>query len=317
MTLAYVFPGQGSQSVGMLADVAGQWPQIGATFAEAADVLGTDLWALSQQGPDEALADTRVTQPLVFTADIAVLRVLQAAGAPAPDVVAGHSLGEFAALVASGAMSFADALALVQTRATLMAAAVPDGEGGMAALLGMDDAAVIELCQEFTGERIVEAVNFNAPGQVAISGHVDALQSVVSVARERGAKKAVMLPVSVPNHSSLMRAAGESLATAIDAIDWQMPSVPLLQNASASAPADLTALLASLREHVYNPVQWTRTVMAMREAHGVDTLVEVGPGKVLSGLGKRIDRSLTLLSTESPAAIENVRALSASENNQI
>ena len=320
MSVAVVFPGQGSQGVGMLAGLAAAEPLVGETFAEAHEVLGTDLWALAQGGPAEALADTRVTQPLMFVAGIAVWRVLRANGCPMPAAVAGHSLGEFAALVATEAVPFADALRLVGRRAALMAEAVPDGEGGMAALIGMDDDAVVALCEETAaalgGERVVEAVNFNAPGQVAISGHVDALERAVADARGKGARKALMLPVSVPNHSSLMRGAGEALAEAIDALAWSMPVVPLVQNEPATAPGSLEELLERLRRHVYSPVRWTRCVETLRDVHGATSIIEAGPGKVLAGLGKRIDRALPTLPVESPetlaAALEAAASAAAS-----
>lgn len=309
MAFAVVFPGQGAQSVGMLAELAAEHAIVQQSFAEASEVLGKDLWALSQQGPAELLSDTRITQPLMFTAGVAVWRVLSESGLPTPAAFAGHSLGEFAALVASGSLSFADGLTLVKRRAELMADAVPEGEGGMAALIGLDDQTVIELCESVTGERISEAVNFNAPGQVAISGHLDALQKTLDAASEKGCRRAMMLAVSVPNHSSLMKAAGEELAGTIDSLSFSEPGAPLLQNATAAAPADLESLLGHLRAHVYNPVYWTRTVEALRDVHGVDTIIEAGPGKVLAGLGKRIDRSLTMLPVESPATL--AKALTA------
>lgn len=303
MTVAVVFPGQGSQSVGMLAELANEHDQVGATFAEAAEHLGIDLWVLSQEGPADKLSDTRITQPLMFTAGVAVWRVLQAQGLPMPAAMAGHSLGEFAAMVASGSLSFIDGLALVQQRATLMAAAVPEGEGGMAALLGMDDDAVVQLCASVTGERVSEAVNFNAPGQVAISGHLDALERTLVAAKEQGCRRAMMLAVSVPNHSSLMQGAGQELAKVIDSLTFQMPQVPLIQNATAKAAADLDELLGHLKTHVYNPVYWTRTVQTLRDEHAVDLIIEVGPGKVLTGLSKRIDRALPTLPVDSPATL--------------
>lgn len=304
MSVAVVFPGQGSQSTGMLAGLAAEYPVIGETFSECADVLGTDLWALAQTGPDAALSDTRVTQPLMFTSGVAVWRVLQQAGLAAPAALAGHSLGEFAALVAADSLSFTDALGLVKRRSMLMAEAVPEGEGGMAALIGMDDEAVIALCEKITGARIVEAVNFNAPGQVAISGHLDALEQVVAVAREHGARKAIMLAVSVPNHSSLMRTAGAALATSIDALEFQEPRLPLLQNATARPADSLSSMLDTLKTHVHNPVRWTQTIQALRDSYGVNTIIEAGPGKVLTGLCKRIDRTLQGICVDSPESLE-------------
>ncbi|MFT5893212.1 MAG: [acyl-carrier-protein] S-malonyltransferase [bacterium] len=300
MTIAVVFPGQGSQSVGMLADLAAEHSVVQSTFAEASESLGLDLWSLAQTGSKEALADTRITQPLMFTSSVAVWRVLQEAGLPLPTAFAGHSLGEFAAMVAAQMLSFEDGIKLVQRRAELMAVAVPEGEGGMAALIGMDDAAVVELCESITGVRISEAVNFNAPGQVAISGHLDALEATLIKAREQGCRKALMLAVSVPNHSSLMRPAGIELAKTIDGIKWAAPSRPLLQNATAAAAADLPTLLTHLKAHVHSPVYWTRTVESLRDNHGITTVIEAGPGKVLTGLAKRIDRSLPTLPVDSP-----------------
>ncbi|MFT6305285.1 MAG: [acyl-carrier-protein] S-malonyltransferase [Halioglobus sp.] len=251
----------------------------------------------------------------MFTSGVAVWRVLQEAGLPLPTAFAGHSLGEFAAMVAAQMLSFEDGIKLVQRRAELMAVAVPEGEGGMAALIGMEDAAVVELCESITGERISEAVNFNAPGQVAISGHLDALEATLIKAREQGCRKALMLAVSVPNHSSLMRPAGIELATTIDSIDWAEPSRPLLQNATAAAAPDLPTLLTHLKAHVYNPVYWTRTIESLRDNHGIITVIEAGPGKVLTGLAKRIDRSLPTLPVDSPenlaAAMDAVTAATA------
>jgi len=306
MNFAVVFPGQGSQSVGMLKALSDAYTAVGDTFAEAADILGKDYWALAQNGTDAELADTRVTQPLMFIGGIAVWRALSQAGLPTPSAIAGHSLGEFSGLVASGALDYSDGLTLVNQRAQLMSTAVPVGEGGMAALIGMDDEDVIAVCKETTGDRIVEAVNFNAPGQVAISGHIDALEKTVVLAKERGARKAIMLPVSVPNHSSLMTDAGMKLAETINSIQWRAPSIPLIQNAQAAAPTNVDAMLASLREHVFSPVQWTRTVQSLRDTFEVSTIVESGPGKVLSGLGKRIDRSLTNMPCETPEALQAV-----------
>ncbi|MEE9319910.1 MAG: ACP S-malonyltransferase [Granulosicoccus sp.] len=316
MTFAVVFPGQGSQSVGMLAELAAEYPVVGETFAEAADALGTDLWAISRDGPAEVLADTRVTQPLMFTSGVALWRALIAAGLPQPAVVAGHSLGEFSAMVAAGALSFSDGLAVVQRRAELMATAVAEGEGGMAALIGMDDEAVVELCQSLSGERVVEAVNFNAPGQVAISGHLDALEKVMEAARGKGARKAIMLAVSVPNHSSLMQPAGAQLATFLDTIDIAQPQIPLVQNATAAVAESRQVLVERLREHVYSPVYWTQSIQTLIKDFSVQTIIECGPGKVLSGLGKRIDRTVPTLPVESPEALQAaVAAVSAASAN--
>lgn len=316
MTFAVVFPGQGSQSVGMLAELAEQHGEVQSTFTEASDYLGQDLWALAQQGPAEALAETRVTQPLMFTAGIAVWRVLQAQGMGMPAAFAGHSLGEFAAMVASGVLSFEDGVLLVQKRAALMASAVPEGEGGMAALLGMDDGAVVDVCESVSGERVSEAVNFNAPGQVAISGHLDALEKTLVLAKEKGCRKAMMLAVSVPNHSSLMKPAGQALATEIDKLTFAMPQAPLVQNGTATAAADLPTLLSHLKTHVHNPVYWTRSVQTLRDVHGVQLILEAGPGKVLTGLSKRIDRNLPTMPVESPQTLVAALDAVAANTNQ-
>ena len=292
MTIAVIFPGQGSQQTGMLKELYDAHPVVGEVFAEASEVFGQDLWSLVQTGPDDVLADTRVTQPVMFTSDVAVWRVLRHSGLPEPAAVAGHSLGEFAALVAAEVLSFSDGCTVVKRRAELMAEAVPEGQGGMAALIGLDDAAVEELCHDMKGGSVLEAVNFNAPGQVAISGHLEVVEKAVVEAKARGARKAVVLPVSVPNHSSLMQEAGAQLAETINAVAFHSPKFPIVQNADATAPADLNTLTTSLKAHVYNPVQWTRSVQALRDQFGVTKLIESGPGKVLTGLSKRIDRAL-------------------------
>ena len=299
MTFAVIFPGQGSQQTGMLKELSDVHSVVGEVFAEASDVFGQDLWSLAQTGPDEALADTRVTQPLMFTSGVAVWRALQAAGLPNPAAVAGHSLGEFAALVAADVLSFTDGCTVVKRRAELMASAIPDGQGGMAALIGLEDADVETLCSDMKESLVLEAVNFNAPGQVAISGHLEAIEKAVVEAKARGARKAVVLPVSVPNHSSLMKDAGAQLAETIDSVSFNAPTFPVVQNADAVAAKDLDALTASLKEHVYNPVQWTRSVQTLRDQYGVQTLLESGPGKVLTGLSKRIDRGLPCMPVNS------------------
>lgn len=312
MTFAAVFPGQGSQSVGMLADLAAHWGEVADTFAEASEVLGYDLWALAQQGPEEQQKQTQFTQPLMFAAGVACWRVWGAAGGAAPNFAAGHSLGEYSAHVAAGTFAFADAMALVDRRGRLMSEAVPAGEGGMAAVLGMDDDALTELCESLTGERIVEAVNFNAPGQVVISGHLDALERACAAAKEAGARKAMLLPVSVPNHSSLMAGVVEPLAQAIDATAKQAGAMPVVQNAEAAVIDGLEAQMASLKAHVANPVRWTASVQYLR-GQGVDTLVEFGPGKVLAGLGKRVDRSLSLVCVEDQASLDKALTMTSQQ----
>jgi len=299
MTVAAIFPGQGSQKTGMLKELADEHSVVTDVFAEASDLFGQDLWGLAQTGPDEALGDTRVTQPLMFTGAIAVWRAIREAGLQDPVAVAGHSLGEFAALVAAEVLSFSEGCKVVKHRAELMASAVPEGQGGMAALIGLTDEEVLSLCNDLKGEQVLEAVNFNAPGQVAISGHLDAIEKAVVEAKARGARKAVVLPVSVPNHSSLMKDAGDKLVETIDGLTFQSPKFPVVQNADAVAAADLNALTASLKEHVYSPVQWTRSVQTLRDQHGVTKLFEIGPGKVLTGLNKRIDKALPCMPVNS------------------
>lgn len=303
MKFAAVFPGQGSQSVGMLADLASAWPDVKDTFAEASEVLGYDLWALAQNGPDEQLKQTQYTQPVMFAAGVACWRAWLTAGGAQPAFVAGHSLGEYSAFVAAGTFSFSDAMALVQKRGQLMSEAVPAGEGGMAAVLGMEDEALNALCESLSGERVVEAVNFNAPGQVVISGHLDALERACVEAKAAGARKAMMLPVSVPNHSSLMKSVVAPLSEHIATTPVADAKIAVVQNAEARVIEGLEAQMASLKAHVANPVRWTNTVRYLQQ-HGVGTQIEFGPAKVLTGLAKRVDRSLNLVCVEDCASLE-------------
>ncbi len=303
MTLSVVFPGQGSQSPGMLAELAGEYPLIVDTFTEASDHLGYDLWDLVQNADADKLRQTEITQPLMFVSGIAVWRLWQHLDAPTPTIMAGHSLGEYTALTAAGAITFAKALPLVALRGKLMAGAVPAGVGGMAAVIGMDDNDVRNMCEELTrSDGVVEAVNFNSPGQVVISGHLAALEKACVAARERGARKAMMLPVSVPNHSSLMEPAQEELASAITAAKLNMPDIPVMQNADATIPADIEILRKSLQCHVVNPVHWTSTIQKMKDL-GIRLQVELGPGKVLAGLCKRIDKTITAYPVENAATL--------------
>ncbi len=303
-SVAVLFPGQGSQSVGMLSALADAYPAIKDTFAAASDALGYDLWALAQEGPEETIKQTQFTQPLMYASGVAVYRVWNQLVPGATTVMAGHSLGEFCALTASGALTFEQGLPLVAERARLMAGSVPEGEGGMAAVLGLDDDAVVAVCESVTGERIVEAVNFNAPGQVAISGHLDAVEKACEVAKEQGARKAMMLPVSVPNHSALMQDAGASLATIIDNTDFKATSVPVIQNTEASVAEDSGQMLGWLKQHVYRPVRWTQSYQLLLSAYSPDVVIEPGPGKVLTGLAKRIDRGTVVHPIDTPDALE-------------
>jgi [acyl-carrier-protein] S-malonyltransferase len=286
MKLAIVFPGQGSQAIGMM-DGFDAHPIVRETFAEASEALGDDLWALAGQGPADALALTTNTQPLMLTAGVAVWRAWQASGGPAPAVVAGHSLGEYTALVAAGALAFRDAVPLVRFRAQAMQDAVPAGVGAMAAIMGADDDAVLAACAEAAQGQVVEPVNFNAPGQLVIAGHREAVERAIAIARQKGAKRGMLLPVSAPFHSTLLRPAAEKLAARLATVEVRVPTIPVIHNvdvAEHAAPAEIRDALA---RQAANPVRWTATVQAMA-ARGVTHVVECGPGKVLAGLTKRI-----------------------------
>lgn len=294
MKSAFVFPGQGSQSVGMLAELATEFSVVSDTFKQASDALGYDLWELVSSGPEEQLNQTDRTQPAMLTAGIAVWRVWQAKSAIKPEFFAGHSLGEYTALVAADAIDFADAVKLVEKRGQFMQQAVPAGEGAMAAILGLEDDVVRELCAQAASAGVVEAVNFNSPGQVVIAGATPAVQQAIALATEKGAKRALQLPVSVPSHCALMKPAAEQLAAALDSITIRMPSTPVIHNASVSAAQDVTELKSLLAQQLYSPVRWVETVQWFA-SQGVEAIVESGPGKVLAGLNKRIEKSLHAL----------------------
>ncbi|MFW5450861.1 MAG: ACP S-malonyltransferase [Methylophagaceae bacterium] len=303
MSLAFVFPGQGSQSVGMLAELATHYPQVQATFSEASDALGYDLWDLVQSGPEQSLNQTECTQPAMLAAGIAVWRSWQSVSDVKPSYFAGHSLGEYTALVAAGSLGFADAIKLVEQRGQFMQQAVPAGKGAMAAILGLEDDVVRSICAEAAKQGVAEAVNFNSPGQVVIAGEAEAINAAIDLAKEQGAKRALLLPVSVPSHCALMKPAAENLAAALTHITVQVPTVPVIHNVSVSrvdSEADIKRLLA---EQLYNPVRWVETVQWFA-AQGVTTLVECGPGKVLAGLGKRIDRSIAGLPVFDQASLD-------------
>lgn len=301
--LAFVFPGQGSQQVGMLSDLAEQYPLIQDTFAEATSALGYDLWALVSQGPAEELNKTEKTQPALLTASIALWRLWQAEGGAQPDYLAGHSLGEYSALVAAGVLPLADAVVLVEKRGQLMQAAVPAGQGSMAAILGLDDQAVIDGCARAAQGDVVEAVNFNTPGQVVIAGSAAAVERAIEELKAAGAKRAMPLPVSVPSHCSLMRDAAAQLSRHLDTLDWQNARLPIIQNVSATAEDNAGALKQNLVEQLYRPVLWSQSVAELARL-GVTETVECGPGKVLSGLNKRIEKTLTLSALGSLAAFQ-------------
>ena len=293
MTFAFVFPGQGSQSVGMLNSVA-ERPEVRATLQEASDALGEDVAKLIAEGPAEALSLTTNTQPVMLTAGVAFYRAWLAAGGAAPKVMAGHSLGEYSALVAAGVISFKDAVPLVRFRAEAMQSAVPVGTGGMAAILGLDDAAVIQVCSEAsaTSGGVVEAVNFNAPGQVVIAGASDAVTKACELLKAAGAKRALPLPVSAPFHSSLLQPASEKLKTYLTNIEFKSPTISVINNVDVEILNDPVAIKDALVRQAAKPVRWQETIQAMAQ-QGITQVVECGPGKVLAGLTKRINDQVT------------------------
>lgn len=305
MNIAFVFPGQGSQSVGMfdaMIAARAQHPVVAATLEEASDVLQQDLVALIAGGPLEELGLTTNTQPVMLAAGVAMWRAWIAAGGPEPSVLAGHSLGEYAALVASGALRFADALPLVRFRAEAMQAAVPVGTGGMAAILGLDDDAVRAACAEAAQGEVVEAVNFNAPSQVVIAGHKAAVERACEVAKARGAKRAVILAVSAPFHSSLMKPAADRLATRIVDVEFVPPSIDVINNIDVAIEHDPDAIRAALVRQAAGPVRWSETVRRMADS-GVTQLIECGPGKVLAPMARRIDPRVAGLPIFDPASL--------------
>ncbi len=301
MTLAFVFPGQGAQSVGMLAALGAAEPVVRETFEEASQVLGYDLWALAQQGPEAELGATERTQPAMLAAGVAVWRAWREHGGAMPVAMAGHSLGEYTALVCSGSLDFRTAVDLVRFRGQAMQRAVPLGTGAMAAVLGLDDADVEAACREAAGDEVVEPVNFNAPGQVVIAGHAAAVVRAIEAAKARGAKRAVQLPVSVPSHSSLMVGAADELAARLATVELRTPNVPDVYTVELRRHASPDGIRSALREQLFKPVRWADTVRAML-ASGVTTLVECGPGKVLTSLNKRVEKrpDLKVLAVDDP-----------------
>lgn len=311
MTVAFVFPGQGSQSVGMLAAMAEAEPLVLDTFAEASSVLGYDLWKLCQGGPEEALASTEVTQPAMLTAGVATWRVWLARKGVVPPVMAGHSLGEFSALVAADCMDFREAVDVVRFRGAAMQAAVPAGQGAVAAILGLDDMEVEAACLAAAQGEVVEAANFNSPGQVVIAGHVAAVGRAIEIAKEKGAKRAIQLPMSVPTHTSLMKPAADQLAARLREARIVAPRGIRIHCVGLGIHAEPADMRRALVEQVFKPVRWTDTIRAMIGS-GVRTFIECGPGKVLTGLNRRIDRdkSLQMIALEDPVAVQDALAAS-------
>ena len=289
--LAFVFPGQGSQSSGMLADLAARGDAVRDTFVEASEGAGVDLWALSQDADHAQLNRTEFTQPALLAAGVAVWRAWQAAGGPVPSLLAGHSLGEYSALVAADALPLADAARLVRLRGQLMQAAAPAGTGAMAAVIGAEDALVRETCTEASGDEVVVPANFNSPGQVVIGGHAAAVDRALELLAARGVRKTVKLAVSVPSHTPLMREAANRLSEAMSGLAWREPALPVVQNVDAEVHEGVQAIRDALVRQLYLPVQWTDCVRALAD-RGATRLGECGPGKVLTGLARRIDKSL-------------------------
>ncbi|MGO9446939.1 MAG: ACP S-malonyltransferase [Thiobacillaceae bacterium] len=302
MSIAFVFPGQGSQSVGMIAGLAAR-PQVRATFDEASAVLGQDLWHLVAQGPEAQLNLTINTQPAMLAAGIATYRTYRAAGGIAPAMVAGHSLGEYTALVVAGSLTFSDAIALVRFRAEAMQSAVPEGVGAMAAILGLDDDAVRAVCRDAAQGEVVEAVNLNSPGQVVIAGHRSAVDRALTLAKERHAKRVIHLPVSVPSHSSLMKPAADRLAAYLAQVEVIAPTIPVLCNADVEVNVDPEKIRDALVRQLILPVRWVETIRELRN-RGATRLIECGPGKVLAGLSKRIDNTLPSLAIVDEVSLE-------------
>jgi len=303
MTLAMVFPGQGSQSPGMQADLAAEYSLVRETYATAGEILGYDLWQLVQDGPAEKLAETVITQPAMLTAGYAAWLVWQEAGGTRPSHMAGHSLGEYTALVCAGAVSFGDALKVVKRRSELMQAAVPVGVGAMAAVIGLDDDAVRAACESAAAIGVAEAVNFNSPGQVVIAGHKEAVDHAIAQAEEAGARRAILLPVSVPSHSSLMIAAGEQLVEALAEAEFAAPDITVINATDATPYTGPDDIRERLSRQVSRPVQWGITINAMLDA-GTTSVIECGPGKVLAGLVRRINRGTSVATVDSLAGLQ-------------
>lgn len=302
--LAFVFPGQGSQSVGMLAPLADEYSSIQQLFSRASDVLGYDLWALAQSGPQEQLNLTEQTQPLLLTSSVAIWQVWQSLGGSVPALMAGHSLGEYSALVCSGVIDFDAAVSLVRDRGKFMQQAVPQGVGAMSAVLGLDDEVIVSICQDVSVDgNVVEAVNFNSPGQVVVAGSADAVSKAADLLKKAGAKRVAPLPVSAPFHTSLMKPAAEQLAVAIAKVEFQAPTIPIVHNVHASIESDPGKIRQLMVEQTASPVRWTQSIEFM-VARGVERVVECGPGKVLSGLCRRIHKPLSASAIETPDALQ-------------
>lgn len=302
-SLAFVFPGQGSQHLGMLAELAESNPVIKDTFAEASEVLGYDLWALTQDGPEADLNQTDRTQPALLTSGVALWRMWQEKGGAAPALMAGHSLGEYTALVCAGAIQFKDAVNLVKLRGEFMQQAVPAGTGAMAAILGLADDAIQAACEAAAQDEVVSPVNFNCPGQVVIAGNKAAVERAIEGCKAAGAKRAIPLPVSVPSHCVLMKPAAEQMAAELNKIEITLPETTVIQNFTAKPASSVAELVENLLAQLYSPVLWTDSVQSMVD-QGIESTVECGPGKVLSGLNKKVHRPLAVAAINEPAGLE-------------
>ncbi len=311
--IAFLFPGQGSQSVGMMSALADEFSQVETTFEEASAVLGYDLWTTVVNGPAEALNKTEVTQPAMLVSGIATWRIWQELGGARPDFLAGHSLGEYSALVAGGVMPFCDAVAIVAERGRLMQQATPAGKGAMAAVLGLDDQALRDICNQVAGDEVVACANFNAPGQVVISGNKEAVETVGELARQAGARRVLPLPVSVPSHCLLMKPAAAKLQELLLNVHFSDGSLPVIQNADVRSYADAAQVREALARQLWQPVRWTETIQSLLNS-GVNRFIECGPGKVLAGLNRRITKQSTVFALTGRAAIED--AMQAEEDDE-
>lgn len=307
MTTVFMFPGQGSQSIGMMSDLLSQSELAVETFRQASEAICVDLQDLALNGPEEEMNKTEITQPIVLTASVAMWRTWMEKSDFRPDYVCGHSLGEYTALIASGVLGFEETVKLVNLRGQLMQGAVPLGEGGMVALLGLDDDKAAEACNEAAQGQVVAPANFNSPGQIVISGATEALERAMGIAKDKGARRAAKLPVSVPCHCDLLKPAGEELANAMSKLTFNEPQIPVMQNVNAQVATSLDELKTNLLAHLYRPVLWSQSVTKLIEL-GADNFVECGPGKVLAGLNKRIDKSVKTMAMSDQTSLEEVKS---------
>mgnify|MGYP001550270309 CR=1 FL=1 len=303
--IAVVFPGQGSQSVGMMSELYDNHQVVQDTFNEANDSLGFDLWSMIKDGPTESLNQTENTQPAMLASGVAVWRLLQEQGLPQPAKLAGHSLGEYSALVAADAIAFSDAVKMVAQRGQFMQQAVPEGEGAMAAILGLDDETIVKVCKDSAQGQVAEAVNFNSPGQVVIAGNKSAIERAMAAAKEAGAKRALPLPVSAPSHCALMKPAADKLSGVLSGISVSLPGIPVIHNVNVEAAVSANEVADLLAQQLYSPVRWVETVQSFADDN-IDIVIEAGPGKVLTGLCKRINKSLSGVAVFDDASLKSV-----------